>query len=110
MNPSLENALPALTARDVCQMLREVVFGRKTMMKVHPQSWHEVYAGHFIIDVGDWRITLYNDCDELDYCEACACTDGRGWSFDPGARYGTDPVALLSTWEHRQLEGLLKKL
>lgn len=99
-----------LTARDVCQVLREVVFERRTMTKVGSQTWDEVYACHFVIDVEGWRITLYNDCDELDYCEECVSPDGRRWSFGIGDRMGTDPVALLSTWEHQTLERLLKAL
>lgn len=100
----------ALTAREVCQVLREVVFERRTMTKVGSQTWDEVYACHFIIDVEGWRITLYNDCDELDYCEECISPDGRRWCFDPGEQFGTDPVALLSTWEHQILERLLQAL
>ncbi|MEN5033858.1 hypothetical protein [Pseudomonas sp. TWI929] len=71
-----------LTAREVGQVLREVVLGR--------------------------RITIYNDCDELDYCERCVSPEGRRWDFDPGDR--TDPIALLSTWEHQTLERMLKAL
>lgn len=44
------------------------------------------------------------------YCEQCVSPDGRHWSFDSGDRFGTDPVALLSTWEHQTLERMLKEL
>jgi hypothetical protein len=98
----------ALTAREVCQVLREVVFGRRTMAKVGNQSWGEVYACHFDVDIEGWRVTLYNDCDALDYCEHCVSPDGNHWAFDPGDR--TDPIALLSTWEHQCLERMLKAL
>ncbi|MBD8473217.1 hypothetical protein IFT98_05005 [Pseudomonas sp. CFBP 8770] len=101
---------PPLTARDVSQVLREVTFGRRLMAKVGKQTWDEVYACHYVVDVEGWRITLYNDCDELDYCEECVSLDGRRWSFDSGDRFGTDPIALLSVWEHQTLEKLLKAL
>lgn len=110
VDDSSESPLISLTAREVCQVLRGVTFGRRTMAKVGTQSWDEVYACHFIVDVEGWRITLYNDCDELDYCEECVSPDGRRWCFDPGDRFGTDPVALLSMWEHQTLERLLKVL
>ncbi|MBI6884301.1 hypothetical protein JEU22_10295 [Pseudomonas putida] len=97
-----------LTAREVCQVLREVVLGRRTMTKVGNQTWEQVYACHFEIDVEGWRITIYNDCDELDYCERCVSPDGQRWDFDLGDR--TDPLALLSTWEHQTLERMLKAL
>ncbi|WP_122868594.1 DUF7693 family protein [Pseudomonas viridiflava] len=101
---------PALTAREVCQVLRDAIFGRRTMIRAYVQTWDELYAGMFMVDVEGWSMTIFNDCDELDYCEACVSTDGRRWSFVSGDRYGTDPIALLSTWEHQTLESLLKAL
>lgn len=99
-----------LSAREVCQVLREVTFERRTMTKVSQASWDEIYAGHFVVSVEGWRISIYNDCDTLDYCEECESPEGRRWSFDAGDRFGTDPIALLSTWEHQTLERLLKAL
>jgi len=103
-----DTSLGAVTAREVCQVLREVVLGRRAMSKVGSQSWEQLYACHFEIDVEGWRITIYNDCDELDYCERCVSPEGNCWEFDPGDR--TDPIALLSTWEHQTLGRMLKAL
>jgi len=102
--------MPALTAREVCQVLREVAFGRRMMVRACAQTWSEVYAGMFVVEVEGWSITIFNDCGELDYCEGCRCPDGRLWSFDSGDRFGTDPIALLSTWEHQTIERMLHKL
>jgi probable phosphoglycerate mutase len=96
--------------REVCQVLREVIFGRLEMANAGDQSWDEVYACHFQINVEGWQITLYNDCDTLDYCEECVSPDGRRWCFDSGDRFGTDPIALLSVWQHETLERMLKAL
>ena len=97
-----------LTAREVYQVLREVVLGRRRMTKLEAQTWDEVSACHFEVDVEGWRISIYNDCDELDYCEQAMGPDGQQWDFDPGGR--TDPIALLSTWEHQSLKRMLKAL
>ncbi|WP_145127513.1 hypothetical protein [Pseudomonas sp. URMO17WK12:I11] len=78
------------------------------MTKPGAQTWDEVYACHFEVDVEGWRISICNDCDELDYCEQAVSPDGQKWDFDPGTR--TDPIALLSTWEHQSLERMLKAL
>ncbi|MCF5049951.1 hypothetical protein GIW77_27555 [Pseudomonas simiae] len=94
----------------VSQVLREAIFGRSVMSKVGHESWDEIYSGHFQINVDDWQISIYNDCDQMDYCEECVSPDGRRWSFDAGDRFGTNPIALLSTWEHQTLERLLKAL
>lgn len=98
----------ALTARDVCQVLREAVFGRSTMTKIGSESWEQVDASHFQVNVEGWLITIHTDGDELDYCASCESPDGQRWHFDPGDR--TDPIALLSTWEHESLERMLKAL
>lgn len=105
-----ENTAAELSAREVCQVLREAIFGRSVMSKVSHESWDEIHAGHFQVNVDDWELAIYNNCDQLDYCEQCVSPDGRRWSFDSGDRFGTDPVALLSTWEHQTLEQMLKEL
>ncbi|QQD25909.1 histidine phosphatase family protein [Pseudomonas simiae] len=104
------NTTAEISAREVCQLLREVIFERRSMTRVGKTSWDEIYAGHFVVSVEGWRISIYNDCDTLEYCEECVSLDGRRWSFDAGDRFGTDPIALLSTWEHQTLERLLKAL
>ncbi|VVO40343.1 hypothetical protein [Pseudomonas fluorescens] len=105
-----ENTAAELSAREVSQVLREAIFGRSVMSKVGHESWDKIYAGHFQINVDGWEISIYNDCDQLDYCEQGVSPEGRRWSFDSGNRFGTDPIALLSTWEHQALEQLLKTL
>jgi len=102
--------LPPLTAREVCQVLREVTFERRTMVRAADVPWGQLDAPPFVIDVEGWRITLCCDAGSLTHCEEATSPDGLLWSFDPGDRYGTDPVALLSTWEHLTLERLLKSL
>ena len=105
-----ESTAAELSAREVCQVLREVIFERRSMTRVGKTSWDEIYAGHFVVSVEGWRISIYNDCDTLDYCEECVSPEGRRWSFGAGDRFGTDPIALLSTWEHQTLERLLTAL
>lgn len=58
-----EHTPAELSAKEVCQVLREVTLGRRSMNKAGTQGLDEVYACHFVVDVKGWRITLYNDCD-----------------------------------------------
>lgn len=99
-----------LSSREVCQVVREVTLERRTMTTVGQASWEGGYAGHFLVDIDGWQISIFNDCDTLDHCEECISSDGRRWSFDSGDRFGTDPITLLSTWEHQTLDRLLKAL
>jgi probable phosphoglycerate mutase len=80
------------------------------MTKVGQASWDEVYEGHFLVSIEGWLISIYNDCDTLYHCEECKNPEGRRWSFHAGDRFGTDPIALLSTGEHQALERILKAL
>lgn len=105
-----EGTAGELSAREVCQLLREVTFERRTMTKVSQASWGEISSGRFLVNVDGWQISISTDCGALDHCEECISRDGRRWSFGAGDRFGTDPIALLSTWEHQTLERLLKAL
>lgn len=99
-----------LTAQDVCQVLRDIILERRTMKRACTQSWDEVFAGLFHIEVEGWHLVFFNDCGELDYCDECISPDGRRWSFESVVRDGVDPVFLLDTQEQALLERLLQQL
>ena len=105
-----DDSLPSLTARDVCQVLREVTFERRTLTRACDQVWGVLDDGLFIVDVDGWRIALRIEGSALSHCDRCDAPDGRRWAFDSGHRVDTNPVALLSTWEHAMLESLLTRL
>lgn len=96
-----------LTSRETYQLLREIALGVRTMRRLGEKSWTEMHCGMMTVEVEGWIVTFYNDCDTLDYCDSCYSPDGRAYIFDSQQMYGTDPVELLSTWEHAQLEKLL---
>ena len=96
-----------LTAREAYQVLRDIALGVRAMRRLSEKSWTEMYCGMMTVEANGWVITFYNDCDTLDYCDSCYSPEGRAYIFDSLQHYGTDPVELLSTWEHGQLEKLL---
>lgn len=99
-----------LDAREVYQLLKDVALGVRQMSNAGGPSWSELYCGNALISIDGWKLTLYNDCGSLDYCEECVSPDGRVGTFESWSRYGTDPVELLSQWEHSQLEAKLQAL
>lgn len=105
-----KNPPSTLFAREVYQVLRDVALGIRTLNRISSQSWTEVYAGLVVFEADGWIITLFNDCDSLDYCDACNAPDGRSGSFENWNRFGTDPVSFLSAWERGQLEALISKI
>ncbi|WP_445674605.1 DUF7693 family protein [Pseudomonas japonica] len=74
------------------------------------QAWDDVYACQFCIEVDGRRLLISNDSDSLGYCHSCVAPDGRRWDFDSSQRFGTDPVGLMSIWEHASFERVLKTL
>lgn len=47
----LDESMPALTAREVCQVLRDAIFGRRAMVRVCAQTWGKLHAGMFMVDI-----------------------------------------------------------
>ncbi|EJM56220.1 DUF7693 family protein [Pseudomonas sp. GM48] len=76
------NTTSPLTARDVYQVLKDVALGTRTMTRASNQSWNEIYNDHMPVEIDGWRLTLFNDCDSLDYCEECWSPDGRVGSLE----------------------------
>lgn len=101
---------PALTCREVVQVLRDVALGRLKMTRVGDQSWDEMNAELFLARVDNWTLAIFNDADELGYCDWCLDPSGRRWSSDSLSRRSSDPVALLSIWEHSELRRIVKGL
>lgn len=103
-------SLPPLTASDVSQVLRDITLKRRTMKRACAQSWDEIFAGLFHIEVEGWHLVIFNDCGELDYCDECISPDGRRWSFESVGLDGLDPIFSLSPQEQAMLEQLLQQL
>jgi len=104
------NTTSPLTALEVYQVLSDVALGKRIMMRSSIQSWSEIYHGLMPVSTDGWVLTLFNDCDTLDYCEHCRSPDGRVGTLELWQRDGADPVELLSASEREQLEELLAAL
>jgi len=112
MNQPEDDSRPTslLTAHEVSQVMKEAALSKRIMRRNSIQSWNEIYHGLMTVEINDWALTLFNDCDTLDYCEYCRSPDGRVGTLELWQREGTDPVELLSAWEREQLERLLAAL
>ncbi|MBM1206698.1 DUF7693 family protein [Pseudomonas fragi] len=104
------NTTSPLPANEVSQVLTDVALGKRIMMRSSIQSWNEIYHGLMPVEIDGWQLTLFNDCDTLDYCEYCRSPDGRVGTLELWQREGADPVDLLGAWEREQLERLLAAL
>ena len=105
-----------ITRQEVADVLKAAVAGEIPVRLVNPeQTWHVVYAGNMDFMLGDWRITIFNDCDELDYIDSVKAPDGREAEFedlngeDPVTSAYGDPLGLLSDDEWRMFEIILEQ-
>ncbi|SET66229.1 DUF7693 family protein [Pseudomonas graminis] len=96
-----------LTARETCQVLRDIALGIRVMRRVDSNAQVEIDSGLMTVETDGWLITFYKQHRALDHCDRCLSPEGRAYIFDARQRYGTDPLELLSTWERSQLESLL---
>ncbi|WP_202371013.1 DUF7693 family protein [Pseudomonas sp. MWU318] len=94
-----------LSARDVCQRLREAALGVLILKRYETSS----DTGLVAVDIEGWQLLLDFEGGRLHHCEQCRCPDGREGTLATWQRYGTNPVNLLSTWELAQVERLLTR-
>ncbi|MFY0730753.1 DUF7693 family protein [Pseudomonas sp. NFX15] len=95
--------MPALTAREVYQPMRDAAQGICPFKRVNDAG----DSPHVLVDIDGWRLTLDVEAGHLRHCLHGQSPDGREYAFEIGQRFGTDPVSLLSTWELARIERLL---
>ncbi|UVL44293.1 hypothetical protein LOY57_16400 [Pseudomonas moraviensis] len=94
-----------LSARDVCQRLRDAALGVLAFEVCEVIS----ESGLIAVDIEGWRLLLDFTDGHLHHCESARNCTGDEATLNTWQRYGTDPVSLLSTWELAQIERLLRE-
>lgn len=75
---------PAIRADEVVEQLRRAI-RRQVEVKcyVSGYTWQDAYSrGNITFHVGEWLITFFNDCGDLDYVDKAVAPDGRTAEFD----------------------------
>ncbi|KAA8694584.1 hypothetical protein ALP10_03516 [Pseudomonas syringae pv. helianthi] len=93
--------MKALTTREVYQQLRDAAMGTRILKRIGAPT----ASGLQHVEIDSWLLTLEITEGSPTRCRACRCPQGREGSFESWLR--TDPVSLLSGWEHAQIERLL---
>jgi hypothetical protein len=102
----LSRAMSAfLSARDVCQRLRDAALGVLAFEVCEVIS----ESGLIAVDIEGWHLLLDFTEGHLHHCESAHDCAGDEATLDTWQRYGTDPVSLLSTWELAQIERFLRE-
>ncbi|KPW24839.1 Uncharacterized protein ALO91_02350 [Pseudomonas syringae pv. aceris] len=83
------------------QQLRDAAMGTRSLKLIGTPSG----SGLQQVEIDGWLLSLEITEGSPTRCRACRCPLGREGSFESWLR--TDPVSLLSGWEHAQIERLL---
>lgn len=100
-----------VSGEEVAELLRQAIRGEVAVKLAHAEwTWEGTYAGDVGFVVGDWRVTIFNDCDELDYIDSVTAPDGRTGDFDQWWDDNhSEPTCFLDASEQAALERLLEE-
>ena len=98
----------AVKGEEVAEVLRKVIRGEVPIRLANPAlTWNWVWCGNCEFLIGDWRMTFFNDCGELDYTDHVVAPDGRKTDYDDFYEAG-DGVELLSDEERACLVAIFE--
>jgi hypothetical protein len=97
-----------VTGPELVELFRKAI-RREVKVVALGASWKQVYAGDVRFRIGDYTVTIFNDCNELDYVDSAIAPDGREGDFEAWANQNLEPVSLLTELEYQQLENLLER-
>ena len=96
-----------VTGPEIANLFRKAI-RHEVKIEALGESWKSVYAGDVRFRIGDYLVTIFNDCNELDYIDSATAPDGREGDFDAWWNSETEPLTLLTAQEYQQLENLLE--
>lgn len=70
-----------INPKEIADLLREVVAGKRTAHLREDHTWAEIYSGHCLVEIDGWDLLIFNDCDEWDYVERAVSPDGRVYQY-----------------------------
>lgn len=103
-------ALEVRVTRDEIVALLRQILAQPHALKLAGRSWDDIFAGEVEFTFCGWNLSIFNDCDGLDYVDEARAPDGRVGDFDDWVLPDSliSPLDDLSSDEFRQLEAALK--
>lgn len=107
-----------LSGHEVTDQIQRALRGEIAFSLIGSATWDEAF-GDVSFRFGDWAITFFNDCGDLDYCDSARAPDGREGEYEDWCAVPMDdcgdvrptaqPLDLLSADELRALDRLLRE-
>lgn len=104
-----------INGKEVAEVIRKALRGEIAVRPVVKEvTWTKAWCGNVQFLFGDWLITIFNDCNHMDYIDFVIAPDGReaeyaDWLNDNGDSTGDDPMDHLTPDELAAFETLLKE-
>jgi probable phosphoglycerate mutase len=98
-------AKPSIPGSEIAELFRRAIRGE---VKVEAVSSDWGYCGDARIVIAGYDLTIFNDCDELDYVDSATAPDGRHTEFEEWWDAADSPVDMLSDEEIAEMERLLE--
>lgn len=103
-----------LDINEVADVLRRALRGEIKVSLAGGRNWDDTYCGNVAFRFGDWKITFFNDCGELDYTDTAEAPDGSSCGYEEWNQHdpdgSIDPLYMLSKAEFIALERLVESI
>jgi hypothetical protein len=100
-----------LPAEDVAAILRAVARKELPIRLLEDLTFEAAYVNSVLFSVGtpdgEWLMSIFNDCAEIDYVEGALAPDGRFGQFETWDSSAVDPLELLSEQDAARLEAVV---
>jgi hypothetical protein len=97
-----------MKASEVTDLFRQALQGEIVVRLLGRFSWQELSSGEVEYMFGDWQITFFNDCMDLDYVDSATSLDGRTGEYEDWEP--ENPVDKLTSIEYRALAAILESI
>lgn len=97
-------------AREVYQRIREVSLGLRQLKLVGESRWRGMDSGAVQVAIDDFNLVLFKENGLLDCSVMLEFYEGRWRQMTSWSSRATDPLELLSVWEHREFVRALEAL
>lgn len=103
-------AEPTIPANELADLFRAASRGEVPVVLMPGQRpWKEKFSGNVTFRIGEYRVTFFNDCGELDYTDSATAPDGRECSdWDEGSQGIYCPLDMLTAQEQDALEKIVE--
>ena len=74
--------IPEKERNRIAALLKAIAYGFCKMRVIGEHSFKDAYCGNVDFSVCGWTISIFNDCDSIDYIDHIITPEGKTYSYD----------------------------